>query len=110
MARVKAAHIGLRVNAPIKKAVERAAADDRRSVASYIEKLLTENLTTMGYLAVKQPRTGHVTQGAADARAMAHFAIDTALQHSTDSPSVQRNRRRVLTELPSGVGKSKRRK
>jgi len=68
------------------------------------------NFSCLGYLAVKQTRTGHVTQGAADARAMVHFAIGTALQHSTDSPSVQRNRRRVLTELPSGVGKSRRRK
>lgn len=79
-------------------------------MASYIEKILAENLMTTGYLAVKQPHTGRVAQGAADARAMAHSAIDAALLHSTDSAGVQGGRGRVLTELPSGVLKDRRRK
>jgi hypothetical protein len=47
---VKAAHIGIRVETATKKAVERAAAADRRSMASYIEKLLVEDLKAKGYL------------------------------------------------------------
>ena len=44
------AAIGVRVDPKIKEAAERAAADDHRSVASLLEKLLTEYLTEKGYL------------------------------------------------------------
>jgi hypothetical protein len=109
-AMVKAAHIGIRVETAIKQAIEKAAADDRRSVASYIEKLLVEDLKAKGYLAVERPHAGRMAQGAADARTMADSAIDRALQHSTDSPGVRGDRRRALTELPAGVSKDRRRK
>lgn len=46
----KTAAIGVRVDPKIKEAAERAAADDHRSVASLLEKLLTEYLTDKGYL------------------------------------------------------------
>lgn len=46
----KTAAIGVRVDPKIKEAAERAAADDHRSVASLLEKLLTEYLTEKGYL------------------------------------------------------------
>lgn len=46
----KTAAIGVRVDPKIKEAAERAAADDHRSVASLLEKLLTEYLIEKGYL------------------------------------------------------------
>ena len=46
----KTAAIGVRVDPKIKEAAERAAADDHRSVASLLEKLLTAYLTEKGYL------------------------------------------------------------
>ncbi len=57
----KTAAIGVRVDPHVKEAAERAAADDHRSVASLLEKLLTEYLTEKGYL-----RTGR--GGEKDAR------------------------------------------
>ena len=51
----KTAAIGVRVDPKIKEAAERAAEDDHRSVASLLEKLLTEYLTEKGYL--DQPRS-----------------------------------------------------
>jgi hypothetical protein len=101
----KPTHIGITVEAALNKAIERAAADNGRSVASYIERLLADHLSAAGYLAVKRPHASSIVQGAAHARAMAYSAIDEALQHSTDSPGVQRDRRRALTELPLGVRK-----
>jgi hypothetical protein len=46
----KDAVIGIRVESCIKAAAERAAAEDCRSVASLIEKLLVEHLRRAGYL------------------------------------------------------------
>jgi hypothetical protein len=46
----KTAAIGLRVEPEIKKALDKAAADDRRTIASYVEKLLVDHLTAAGYL------------------------------------------------------------
>ncbi len=46
----KTAAIGVRVAPEIKEAAEKAAADDHRSVASLLEKLLIEHLTDKGYL------------------------------------------------------------
>lgn len=46
----KTAAIGVRVDPHVKEAAERAAADDHRSVASLLEKLLIEHLTEKGYL------------------------------------------------------------
>ena len=46
----KDAMIGIRVESYVKAAAERAAAEDYRSVASLIEKLLVEHLRKNGYL------------------------------------------------------------
>ena len=47
---VRTAAIGLRVEPHIKEAAERAAADDHRTVASLLEKVLVEYLKMNGYL------------------------------------------------------------
>jgi hypothetical protein len=46
----KDAAISVRVSEQVKQATEKAAQDDRRSVASYVEKLLVEHLKAKGYL------------------------------------------------------------
>jgi hypothetical protein len=46
----KSAPVGLRLKPSLKSALENAAADDHRTVASYVEKLLTEHLRRKGYL------------------------------------------------------------
>lgn len=42
--------ISVRVPEDIKKATEKAAKDDSRTVASFVEKLLVEKLKAAGYL------------------------------------------------------------
>jgi len=42
--------LGLRIMPSLKAALEKAAADDHRPLASYVEKLLIEHLTAKGYL------------------------------------------------------------
>jgi len=46
----RTAPLGLRITPTVKKALEEAAADDRRPVSSYVEKLLIEHLQRKGYL------------------------------------------------------------
>jgi hypothetical protein len=46
----RTAAIGIRVEPNIKEAAEKAAAADRRTVASLVEKVLVEWLTEKGYL------------------------------------------------------------
>jgi hypothetical protein len=46
----RTAPLGLRITPTLKKALEKAAADDRRPIASYVEKLLIEHLGRKGYL------------------------------------------------------------
>jgi hypothetical protein len=46
----RTAPLGLRITPTLRKALEKAAADDHRTVASYVEKLLTEHLREEGYL------------------------------------------------------------
>jgi hypothetical protein len=46
----KSAPLGLRITPTLKKALEQAAADDRRPVSSYVEKVLHEHLKKKGYL------------------------------------------------------------
>ncbi len=46
----RTAAIGIRVEPRIKEAAEKAAKDDRRAVASLVEKLLVEHLEANGYL------------------------------------------------------------
>ena len=48
--RKKRATLNLRLEPTIKKALERAAADDRRTITSLIEMLLIPHLRTNGYL------------------------------------------------------------
>jgi hypothetical protein len=47
---VRSASIGLRLEPALKEAIEAAAKDDHRPVASLIEKVMTEWLTANGYL------------------------------------------------------------
>jgi hypothetical protein len=50
----KTSAISVRVPAEVKAAAEKAAAADSRSVASYVEKLLTEHLRKSGFLKGKE--------------------------------------------------------
>lgn len=46
----KTSAISVRVPDAVKAAVEKAAAEDDRSLASYVERLLTQHLREKGYL------------------------------------------------------------
>lgn len=46
----KRSAISVRVSDELKQAAEKAASDDGRSVASYVERLLAAHLTEKGYL------------------------------------------------------------
>lgn len=46
----KTAAIGIRIDPEMKKAIEAAAKAERRSVASYIEKLVADDLQARGLL------------------------------------------------------------
>ncbi|MBB3562350.1 hypothetical protein FHX06_003681 [Rhizobium sp. BK512] len=46
----RTASLGIRVEPAVKSALESAAKADRRTVASYIEKLIVDDLETKGYL------------------------------------------------------------
>jgi hypothetical protein len=46
----KTANLSLRIPAEIREALERAAKEDRRTVSSYIEKVLADRLETDGFL------------------------------------------------------------
>ena len=48
----KSEAISVRVSEAVKKAAEAAAAEDSRSVASYVEKLLVADLRAKGFLAL----------------------------------------------------------
>jgi hypothetical protein len=50
---MKTEALSVRVSPVMKKAVEKAAKDDRRSTASMVEKILIEWLDEHGYLAAK---------------------------------------------------------
>jgi hypothetical protein len=50
MPRTKSATLNLRIAPEIKAAAEKAAADDRRSLTSLIEKLLIAHLKDKGYM------------------------------------------------------------
>jgi hypothetical protein len=47
---IKSAPLGLRITPTLKKALEAAAAADRRALSSYVEKVLYEHLKKKGYL------------------------------------------------------------
>lgn len=46
----KKAALSIRISTQLKKAIERAAADDGRSVASLVQKVLSDYLKAKGYL------------------------------------------------------------
>ncbi len=46
----RSAPLGLRITPSLKQALEKAAAEDHRPLASYVEKLLIEHLKAKGYL------------------------------------------------------------
>jgi hypothetical protein len=46
----RSAPLGLRLTPSLRAALSKAAGDDHRSVASYVEKLLGEHLKVKGYL------------------------------------------------------------
>lgn len=52
---IKALPVSFRLQPEVKAAAEKAAEDDRRSLSSFIEKLLIDHLRTQGYLP-KQPK------------------------------------------------------
>jgi len=99
----KTARIVMRMDAALKRAVMRAAADEQQSMSSYVGELLHKHLKATGYMAAREKNGGREAQSAAHARDMAHSAIDKALQHSTATRRIQSDRRRALTEFPSGV-------
>ena len=51
----RSASIGLKVLQSLKQALEKAAEDDTRTVASLCEKILTEHLRATGYLKKRRP-------------------------------------------------------
>jgi hypothetical protein len=46
----KTSALSVRVSEEVKQAVEKAAADDDRSTASYVERVLVQHLKEKGYL------------------------------------------------------------
>ena len=46
----KSEPLGLRVTPAVRRALEKAAADDHRPLASYVDKILVEHLKGKGYL------------------------------------------------------------
>jgi hypothetical protein len=51
----KALPVSFRLQPEVKAAAEKAAEDDRRSLSSFVEKLLVDHLRAQGYLP-KQPK------------------------------------------------------
>jgi len=47
---IKPAMIAIKISAPLKAVIEKAAADDQRSIASLVEKVLSDYLKDKGYL------------------------------------------------------------
>lgn len=103
----KTASIGIRVEPATKIAAEKAAADDHRTLASLIEKLLVEHLKAKGYL-TKIGSPAQRDRFAAHAKNVAAAQIDRALRASAESDAVKGQRRRTLTEMPAGLGKRRR--
>lgn len=50
------AGLGFRIDTELKAALEKAAADDSRSVSSLVIKILTDRLREEGYLQANKPR------------------------------------------------------
>jgi hypothetical protein len=55
MVQRKTAQFSMRIDPELKEAAERAAADDRRSLSSLIEKLLTDYCRDQGLLSAERP-------------------------------------------------------
>ena len=54
----RTAALGLRIKPGLKAALQRAAAADRRPVASYVENLLTDHLATLGFFKLEEEVEG----------------------------------------------------
>ena len=101
------APLGLRITSSVKKALEKAATDDHRSIGSYVEKLLVENLKAKGYLAATDSLAASRRSEAVTAlRAAAGAAIDRAQSRDSDTPAdVKAYRKKKLMKFPSKLTK-----
>jgi hypothetical protein len=103
----RSAPLGLRVTPTLKKALEKAASDDHRPLASYVEKLLLEHLRAKGYLAVTDTvAASRQSQAVTALRAAAGAAIDRAQSRDSDTPDdVKAYRKKKLMKIPSKLTK-----
>jgi hypothetical protein len=100
----KTAAISVRVGDAVKKALEKAAAGDHRTLASYVEKLLIEHLKTKGYLAAAVAASRR--SQAVTARRAASAAIDRAQSRDSVTPEdVKAYRKKKLMKIPSKLTK-----
>jgi hypothetical protein len=103
--RLKTATLNLRIEPRLKKAAEQAAADDRRSMTSLVEKLLQEHLEAKGYLSANATSTARRSQ-AVTARKAAGAAIDRVQNRDSDTPEdVKAYRKKKLMKIPSKLTK-----
>jgi hypothetical protein len=102
----RSAPLGLRVTPTLKKALEKAASDDHRPLASYVERLLIEHLKAKGYLtATDFPAASRRSQAVTALRA-AGAAIDRAQNRDPDTPAdVKAYRKKKLMKIPSKLTK-----
>ena len=102
----KTAAVSIRVDDAVKKALEKAAADDHRAVASYVEKLLIEHLKAKSYLAATDSPAASRRSQAATALRAAGAAIDRAQNRDSDTPQdVKAYRKKKLMKIPSKLTK-----
>jgi hypothetical protein len=98
--RLKTAQVNLRIEPALKQAAEKAAAADRRSLTSLIEKLLSDYLKKAGYSNMKTREPGSRAKRAAKAADMAGQKIDQ-LGDKSASHEVRAQRKRRLIKGPS---------
>src|SRR5947207_6109895 len=94
MPRLKSATLNLRIDPELKKAAEKAAADDRRPLTTLIEKMLSDYLKRRGYLESSN-KEGHLrATHAARAAGMAGEQIDRVGDKSASVKEQARRKRR----------------
>jgi hypothetical protein len=102
----KTVTISVRIDYAVKKALEKAAADDHRPLALYVEKLLIEHLKAIGHLAATDTVTTSRQSQAVTARRAAGAAIDRAQSRDPDTPEdVKAYRKKKLMKIPSKLTK-----
>jgi hypothetical protein len=102
----KTAAISVRVDDAVKQALENAAAEDHRPVASYVEKLLLEHLKAKGYLGATDISAGSRRSQVVTARKAAGAAIDRVQNRDSDTPEdVKAYRKKKLMKIPSKLTK-----